>query len=113
MTETPVGRLVARLAAPTVASMLVTNLYNAGDAWFVSRLGTSASGAVGIVFALMAVFMALGFLFGHGAGSNISRRLGAGDVAGARFRLDELLSLPGGRAGRRGCRAFRLLVAEP
>ena len=80
----PVGRLVARLAAPTVASMLVTNLYNAGDAWFVSRLGTSASGAVGIVFALLAVFMAFGFLFGHGAGSTIARRLGAGDVAESR-----------------------------
>ena len=84
MTETPVSRLVCRLAAPTVASMLVTNLYNAGDAWFVSRLGTSASGAVGVVFALMAVFQAFGFLFGHGAGSTISRRLGAGDVEGAK-----------------------------
>ena len=84
MTEAPVAGLVARLAMPTVASMLVSNLYNAGDAWFVSRLGTSASGAVGIVFALLAVFMAFGFLFGHGAGSNLSRRLGAGDVAGAR-----------------------------
>ena len=82
--ETPVPRLVMRLAAPTVASMLVTNLYNAGDAWFVSQIGTSASGAVGIVFALMAVFQAFGFLFGHGAGSTIARRLGAGDTAGAR-----------------------------
>ena len=84
MTETPVSRLICRLAAPTVASMLVTNLYNAGDAWFVSRLGTSASGAVGIVFAMMAVFQAFGFLFGHGAGSTIARRLGAGDVEGAK-----------------------------
>ena len=84
MIEAPVAGLVSRLAVPTVASMLVTNLYNAGDAWFVSRLGTSASGAVGVVFALMAVFQAFGFLFGHGAGSNISRRLGAGDRDGAR-----------------------------
>ena len=84
MLSAPVGRLITKLAAPTVASMLVSNLYNAGDAWFVSRLGTSASGAIGIVFALMAVFQAFGFLFGHGAGSNISRRLGAGDEAGAR-----------------------------
>ncbi len=84
MLSAPVGRLIPKLAAPTVASMLVSNLYNAGDAWFVSRIGTSASGAIGIVFALMAVFQAFGFLFGHGAGSNISRRLGAGDEAGAR-----------------------------
>lgn len=84
MTESPVPGLIARLAAPTIASMLVTNLYNAGDAWFVSHVGTSASGAVGIVFALLAMFQAFGFLFGHGAGSNIARRLGAGDAAGAR-----------------------------
>lgn len=84
MTETPVSRLICRLGAPTVASMLVTNLYNAGDAWFVSRLGTSASGAVGIVFAVMAVFQAFGFLFGHGAGSTIARLLGAGDAEGAK-----------------------------
>jgi len=85
MTATPVSRLVSRLALPAVASMLAVNLYNAGDAWFVSRLGTSQSGAVGIVFALMAVFQAFGFLFGHGAGSAIARRLGAGDVPGARI----------------------------
>ena len=84
MTETPVARLVSRLALPTVASMLAGTLYNAGDTWFVSRLGTSQSGAVGIVFALMAVLQACGFLFGHGAGSSIARRLGAGDAAGAR-----------------------------
>jgi putative MATE family efflux protein len=82
--EAPVPRLVARLAAPTVASMLVGTLYNAGDAWFVSQLGTSPSGAIGIVFALLAVLQAFGFLFGHGAGSNIARRLGAGDIPGAR-----------------------------
>ena len=80
MTEAPVPRLIARLAAPTVASMLVTNLYNAGDAWFVSRLGTPQAGAIGIVFAMMAVFQAFGFLFGHGAGSHVARLLGAGDA---------------------------------
>ncbi len=59
--------------------MLVTNIYNMADTYFVGTLGTSASGAVGVVFGLMAIIQACGFTFGHGAGSIISRRLGAKD----------------------------------
>lgn len=77
MTETPVGALIIRLGIPTTISMLITNIYNMADTYFVGTLGTSASGAVGIVFGLMAVIQAVGFMLGHGAGSIISRKLGA------------------------------------
>lgn len=77
MTETPVEPLIMRLAIPTIISMMVTNIYNTADTFFVSQLGTSASGATGIVFALMALFQAIGFMCGHGAGSFVSRFLGA------------------------------------
>ncbi len=50
MTETPVEKLVATLAVPTVISMMVTNVYNVVDTAFVGTLGNSASGAVGVVF---------------------------------------------------------------
>lgn len=76
MTETPIPKLVASLAVPTVISMLVTAVYNSADAYFVSRIGTSASGAVGVVFSLMAIIQALGFTIGMGSGSIISRLLG-------------------------------------
>lgn len=79
MTETPVGKLIIKLGIPTTVSMLVTNIYNMADTYFVGTLGTSASGAVGIVFGLMAIIQAVGFMFGHGAGSIISRKLGAKD----------------------------------
>ncbi len=79
MTETPVPRLVIKLGIPTTISMLVTNIYNMADTYFVGEIGTSASGAVGVVFGLMAILQAVGFMFGHGAGSIISRRLGAKD----------------------------------
>lgn len=79
MTETPVPKLIVRLAVPTTVSMLVTNIYNTADTYFVSTLGTSASGAVGVVFGLMAIIQAIGFMFGHGAGSLISRKLGEKD----------------------------------
>lgn len=76
MTQTPVPLLVAGLTVPTVISMLVTNIYNMADTAFVGRLGTSASGAVGIVFGFMTILMAAGFLFGQGAGNYVGRMLG-------------------------------------
>ncbi|MGN0633692.1 MAG: MATE family efflux transporter [Oscillospiraceae bacterium] len=80
MTQTPIPKLILTLSVPTIISMLVTNIYNLADTAFVGRLGTSASGAVGIVFGFMAIIQAFGFMFGQGSGSIISRALG---------RLDE------------------------
>lgn len=85
MTQTPVSKLILTLGLPTVVSMLVTNIYNMADTYFVGSLGTSASGATGIVFGLMAILQAFGFMFGHGAGSNIARKLGNHDVKSAKI----------------------------
>lgn len=83
MTEKPVPSLIVELGIPTIISMLITSIYNTVDTYFVSQLGTSASGAVGIVFSLMAILQAFGFMFGHGAGSIISRQLGQKDKESA------------------------------
>ncbi|MCM1167805.1 MAG: MATE family efflux transporter [Ruminococcus sp.] len=77
MSETPVGRLIISLSVPTIISMLITNIYNMADSYFVSRISLSAGGATSIVFGVMAILQAFGFMFGHGSGSNISRLLGA------------------------------------
>ena len=77
MTQEPVERLVCSMAIPTITIMLISALYNMADTFFVGSLGTSATGAVGIVFSLMAIIQAIGFFFGHGAGNYISRELGA------------------------------------
>ena len=76
MLETPIPRLIPSLAAPTIISMLVTAIYNMADTYFVSQLNTSASGAVGVVFSLMAIIQAAGFTVGMGSGSIASRLLG-------------------------------------
>ncbi|MEF9916288.1 MAG: MATE family efflux transporter [Lachnospiraceae bacterium] len=83
MTQTPVPKLIVSLAIPTIVSMLITAIYNIADTFFVSQLGTSAAGAVGVVFSLMAIIQAVGFTIGMGAGSNISRLLGKKDYAQA------------------------------
>ncbi|MCR5590677.1 MAG: MATE family efflux transporter [Lachnospiraceae bacterium] len=79
MTKVPVQKLVITLAIPTILSMMVTTIYNLVDTAFVGRLGTSASGAVGVVFGFMSILQAFGFMFGQGAGSLLSRKLGAKD----------------------------------
>ena len=79
MVEEPVNRLIPRLAVPTIISMLVTSLYNMADTFFVSQIGTSASGAVGVMFSAMAMIQAVGFTLGMGSGNNISRSLGNQD----------------------------------
>jgi len=80
MTETPIPKLIIRLGIPTTLSMLITNVYNMADSYFVSKVALSAGGATSIVFGIMSILQAFGFMFGHGAGSNIGRLLGAKEI---------------------------------
>ncbi len=50
LTETPVPQLILKLAVPTILNMLVTALYNAADTFFVGRISTEATAAVGLCF---------------------------------------------------------------
>ena len=77
MTQTPIHKLVATMAIPTVTSMLITVAYNTADTYFVAQINKSASAAVGAVYAVMAIIQALGYGIGVGACSLISRKLGA------------------------------------
>ena len=77
MITKPVRGLILTLAAPSIIANLVTSFYNLSDTFFVGRLGTSASGAVGIAFVAMTAIQAVGFYFGQGTGNAISRYLGA------------------------------------
>lgn len=76
LTEEPVEKLIRQLSVPTIISMLITSFYNMADTFFVGRINNSATGAVGVVFSLMALIQAVGFFFGHGSGNYISRQLG-------------------------------------
>ena len=84
MTQKPVGRVIGKLAIPCIASMLVTSLYNMADTFFVGMMDSNAAtGAVGVVFSMMAIIQALGFFFGQGSGNYISRELGKKNYAEA------------------------------
>ena len=77
MTQTAIAPLIIRLSIPTTISMLMTSFYNMADTAFVSSIGTSASGAIGVVFGYMSIIQAFGFMLGQGTGSNVARRLGS------------------------------------
>lgn len=77
MTETKIPKLITFLAIPTVISMLITALYNFGDTYFITMLkNDSITAAVNVVFPLMTIIQAIGFMIGMGAGSIIARLLG-------------------------------------
>ena len=99
LTQTPVPQLILQLAVPTIISMLVTGIYNSADTYFVGRISTQATAAVGLVFSVMAVIQALGFFCGHGSGNCLSRLLGAGktrqaeEVAASGFAMALILGV--------------------
>ena len=83
MTEDKLEPLICKLAIPTIISMLISSVYNMADTYFVGRIGTSATAAVGVAFSLMAMIQAIGFFFGHGSGNFISRAMGRQEYADA------------------------------
>lgn len=83
MINTPIPKLLLALSVPSIISMMVTTIYNIVDTAFVGTLGTSESGAVGIVFGFMSILQAIAFMFGQGSGSILARKLGAKDTRAA------------------------------
>ena len=80
----PIPRLIRDMSVPTIISMLVTSFYNMVDTAFVGRIDTQATAAVGVAFSVMALIQAVSFMFGHGSGNYISRKLGAREFEDAK-----------------------------
>lgn len=80
MTKTPISRLIIILGIPTTISMLITNIYNMADTYFVGGLGESAQAATGILFTLQCIIQAVSFMLGHGSGTFVSKALADKDI---------------------------------
>lgn len=80
MLTKPINKLVIKMAVPTTIIQIISVVYNTADTYFVSHIDKSAAAAVGVGFSLMSIIQAVGFGFGMGAGSLISRELGAKEV---------------------------------
>ena len=77
LTQAPVHRVIGAMAIPTIISMLLTSMYNLVDTFFVGKINTQSTAAVGIVFSVMFFIQAFSFFFGNSSGNYISRQLGA------------------------------------
>ena len=83
MKNTPILKLLIMLSIPTTISMLITNIYNAVDTYFVGTLGESQQAATGILFTLQCIIQAFAFMLGHGSGTYVAKRLAERDIDGA------------------------------
>lgn len=78
--DAPIPKAVARMAIPTVLSMLVVVFYNMVDTFFVGQTGDANQvAAVSVAMPVFLILMAFGSMFGIGGSSLISRLLGAGE----------------------------------
>ena len=99
ISEKPIPLAIIKMAIPTIVSMLVLSLYGMTDIFFVSKLGTSASAAVGIVFSILTMMQAVGSMIGIGAGNLLSKSLGeknlskASNIASVAFFLSIIFGL--------------------
>lgn len=75
MTKKPLARLIIELGIPTTISMLVTNIYNMADTYFVGTLGKSQQASIGILFTLQTIIQAIAFMIGQGSGTLIAKAL--------------------------------------
>ena len=78
----PVGKLLLRLAVPTVTAQLVNALYNIVDRMYIGHIegvGDLALTGLGVCFPVIMFVSALSALVGQGGGSRAVVRMGAGD----------------------------------
>lgn len=84
-TSGSIGRVFAMTAIPIVVVMATNGLLTVTDAIFLGLyVGPEALGAVTVIFPLVMLLMALGTMVSSGMASILARRLGAGDLEGAR-----------------------------
>ena len=74
-----------RFALPTVIMMIVVSLYTIVDGILISRLvGENALAAANVAYPALSVTLAVGIMLGTGGSAVVARRMGMGDMEGAR-----------------------------
>jgi len=79
----PVPRAILKTALPSMFAMLLTSLCALLDSFLLGRHSAAGSAAVSLSFPLTMMIQTIGFTFGMGSGSFVSRSLGAGDKKAA------------------------------
>ncbi|MBU4439803.1 MAG: MATE family efflux transporter [Firmicutes bacterium] len=83
--KAPVSKAIMHMVIPMMLSFIAASIYNITDAFFIGKLdNTAMMAAVTLVLPFSVFLMALGSLFGVGAGTYISRLLGEGNAEGVK-----------------------------
>ena len=73
----PIGRLIVKVAVPSVIALLVNSLYNIVDQIFIGNgVGYLGNGATNIVFPITIIALALAMMIGNGGAAFLSLKLG-------------------------------------
>ena len=75
----PIGKLMFRMAAPSIVAMLMQSLYNFVDSFFVARISVTGLSAITLAYPVQMFCGAISTGIGVGINSCISRSLGEGD----------------------------------
>lgn len=92
----PVGKLLMKLALPTVAAQLINMLYNVVDRIYIGHIpevGALALTGVGVCMPLIMIVSAFAALVGHGGSPRASIFMGKGDMDSAEKTLGNCFSL--------------------
>ena len=75
--EEPINKLLWKFSLPGIVGMLVNSLYNIVDRIFIGNgVNSDAIGGLTVAFPLMIITMAISMLFGVGASTLMSIKLG-------------------------------------
>jgi len=88
-----IGQLLLKLSLPAFMGMFVMTLYNVVDTIFIGHyVGPLGIAGLSIVFPVQMLTMGIGFMFGMGGASLISRLIGAGNISRAEHALGNALT---------------------
>lgn len=83
--KAPVAKAIMHMVIPMLLSLIASVIYNITDAFFIGKLdNTAMMAAVTLALPFSSILMALGHLFGVGAGTYVSRLLGEGNSDSAK-----------------------------
>lgn len=91
-----IGKLIVKYSVPAIIGMMVNALYNVVDRIFIGNIpdaGPMAITGLGVTLPITTIIMAFGTLVGIGATTNISIRLGEGNVNEAKQNLGNSITL--------------------
>ena len=96
LAKEPLGKLLAKLALPTVAAQLINMLYNVVDRIYIGHIpgeGALALTGLGVCMPLILIVSAFAALVGNGGAPRASIFMGKGDIKSAEETLGNCFTM--------------------